>query len=130
MYFLHYYFCINTYVINDNTKSWKRHITSILSLIFFLKSLFYTAFKTSVTRQLTDLIVTSMNIAISAHGEKRKTIKLHCQFQNNWGFSDDVTKIQTTNLLILLRFTFTMYKSSWKLISYKLSLRMGSWFCN
>ena len=106
MYFLHYYFCINTYVINDNTKSWKRHITSILSLIFFLKSLFYTAFKTSVTRQLTDLIVTSMNIAISAHGEKRKTVKPHRQFQNNWGFSHDVKKIQIRKLLIFLGFYF------------------------
>ena len=34
----------------------------------------------------------------------------------DWGFSHDTTKIQTTKLLILLRFTFMMYKSSWKLV--------------
>ena len=34
-----------------------------------------------------------------------------------WGLSHDVTKIQTTNLLIFLgHFTFMMYQSSWKLL--------------
>ena len=69
---------------NDDMKSSKHHVPSFLSV-----------FKTYNTRLLTGLIVTSTNIAISAHGEKRKTVKPHRLFQNNWVFSHDVTKIQT-----------------------------------
>ena len=63
-------------------------------------------FKTNIARQLTGLIVTSINIAISAHVEKRKTVKPHRQFQNNWVFSHDVTKFQTRKVLFFLRFYF------------------------
>ena len=93
-------------VDKDDMKSSKRHVTSLLSLIFFLKSLTQMVFKTSITRELTGLIVTSINITISAHGEKRKTLKSHHQFQNNWVFSHDVTKIQTRKFLFFLRFYF------------------------
>ena len=38
-------------------------------------------------------------------------------------------KIQTTKLLILLKFYYCdVHKSSWKLMSYKFLLGMGSWF--
>ena len=52
-------------------------------------------------------------------------------FSIYWGFSHDVTKIQTRKLLIFLRFTFMMYESSWKLASIHTNIRsrLGPWFC-
>ena len=44
-------------------------------------------------------------------------------------FQVTLIKIQTTKLLILLKFYFRdVHKSSWKLISYNFLLGMGSWF--
>ena len=82
---LHHVFFTSHFTFdNDDMKSSKHHVASLLSV-----------FKTYNSRLLTGLIVTSTNIAISAHGEKRKTVKPHRLFQNNWVFSHDVTKIQT-----------------------------------
>ena len=45
-------------------------------------------------------------------------------FQDYWGSSHDVTKIQLENNWSSWDFTFMMFKSSWNYYSYKFSLRM------
>ena len=54
----------------------------------------------------------------------------HPNADSCWGFSRDVSKIQTTKLLILLRFYFHDVQEQLKTYSYKFLLWMGSWFCN
>ena len=79
--------------------------------------------------------------AIFCRGNKSssRSLSRFCHRKNalvkkNWarvvGKSNDVTKIQTTKLSILLRFYFHDVLEQLKLISYIFSLQKGSWFCD
>jgi len=67
--------------------------------------------------------------AISGNSHSPNEFRFLLSYSYCW-FSHDVTKIQSTKLLILLIFTWMRYKNSWKLLLYEFFIRMGSWFCD